>query len=177
MIPGGPKTKAQMFAMEKHGNQPHGCLTIADHILDVANNVYKHYDSNINFMPVDVVVEAAFLHDVVEDTDTSLDEIEKIFGWDIANLVSLVTDKNGKNRLERHLNTYHLIRSNADATLIKLCDRRHNHERSLKNSEVYTSMYKSEYLYFKFALYLPDEFTQLWSELDAQYEQMKGILS
>lgn len=170
------QTKAQIFAIERHGSQPHGCLTIKDHIEDVANNVCIHYDQNINYLPVDMVIEAAFLHDVVEDTDVTVDELEELFGLNIGALVSRVTDKSGKNRLERHLNTYHIIRRDPDAILIKLCDRRHNHERSLKNSETYMEMYKSEYLYFKFALYSPGMFTQLWAELDSQYEQMKELL-
>jgi hypothetical protein len=38
-------------------------------------------------------------------------------------------------------------------------------------------MYKAEYLYFKFALYKPHQFPKLWTELDAQYEEMKQRLS
>lgn len=35
---------------------------------------------------------AALLHDTVEDTDTTLDEIQKEFGSEIASIVAEVTD-------------------------------------------------------------------------------------
>jgi (p)ppGpp synthase/HD superfamily hydrolase len=39
-----------------------------------------------------VVLQAALLHDTVEDTDTTLEEIEREFGVDVRNVVNEVTD-------------------------------------------------------------------------------------
>ena len=95
----------------------------------------------------------------------------------MANVVNLLTDKDGRNRLERHLRTYHAIRRDPDAILIKLSDRRHNHERSIKYGEKYAIMYRDEYLRFKFALYNPGQFVELWRELDDQYKQLEDLLT
>lgn len=40
----------------------------------------------------DNVIEAGYLHDVIEDTEYTLDDIEKVFGSDIALLVKGATE-------------------------------------------------------------------------------------
>lgn len=167
---------ADAFAISRHGEQDHGCLKIKDHLFDVAANVEKHYDENVNLLARDKVISAAWLHDILEDTPTTLEEIEEKFGPFVAQVVNLLTDKKGRNRLERHLRTYHAIRTDPDATLIKLCDRRHNQDRSLKHGEHYAAMYEREYTYFKFALWTPHKFKKLWEELDWQYEELRKLL-
>lgn len=168
---------AGAFALERHGEQDHGCLKIGDHLRDVVDNVRKHYDPHVNIREIDEVLAAAWLHDIIEDTETTPDEIAERFGDSVEEVVSLLTDKAGRNRMERHLKTYHAIRQDNDATLIKLCDRRHNHERSIKHGEHYAAMYKDEYVYFKFSLWTPHRFKALWRELDCQYEQMVKMLT
>ena len=168
---------AEAFVLERHGKQDHGSLKIEYHLRDVVSNVRSHYDYRVNVLGPSVVIAAAWLHDVAEDTPTSLAEIEGVFGSNVSSLVALLTDKPGANRLERHLHTYHLIRDNIDAKLIKLCDRRHNHARSIAHGEHYMAMYLKEYTYFKFALWQPNQFRELWNELDSQYERMQERLS
>ena len=76
---------------------------------------------------------AALLHDVVEDTDTTLEEIKKLFGQDVAMLVDGVT-KLGKIPLftkeEQQAENVRkiLIAMSQDirVIIIKLCDRLHN---------------------------------------------------
>jgi len=173
----GIASRAREFALTRHGNQAHGCLNIGEHLEDVAINTMRHFDKNVNIAAFPEIEAAAWLHDVVEDTNTDLDEIEDNFGEGVAHIVNLVTDKYGRNRLERHLHTYHMIRQDPDALLVKLCDRRHNQERSLVHGERYLAMYEKEYNYFKFALWTPHKFQALWAELDQQYEDMKKALS
>ena len=168
---------AGAFALERHGEQDHGCLKIGDHLRDVVDHARKHYDPHVNIREIDEVLAAAWLHDIIEDTETTLDEISERFGDSVEEVVSLLTDKGGRNRMERHLRTYHAIRQDNDATLIKLCDRRHNHARSIKHGEHWMAMYRDEYVYFKFALWTPHRFKALWEELDNQHEEMKRKLS
>jgi guanosine-3',5'-bis(diphosphate) 3'-pyrophosphohydrolase len=47
------------------------------------------------------VVQAAILHDTVEDTDTSFDEIEAEFGVNVCQLVKEVTDDKSLPKAER----------------------------------------------------------------------------
>jgi (p)ppGpp synthase/HD superfamily hydrolase len=168
---------AAAFALERHGAQDHGCLKISDHLADVAGKALWHYDPHVNILEPEQVICAAWLHDIIEDTPTTLEEIEDMFGHQVGDVVNLLTDKEGRNRLERHLRTYHAIRTDPDATLIKLCDRRHNQDRSLKHGEHWMVMYEREYNYFKFALWTPHKFKKLWEELDWQNEEMKRKLT
>ena len=61
---------ASAFALERHGEQDHGCLKIGDHLSDVAENVRKHYDPYVNMSDPEPVIAAAWLHDILEDTQT-----------------------------------------------------------------------------------------------------------
>lgn len=168
---------AEAFALQRHGKQAHGSLKIGDHLRDVVDNVRKHYDPHVNYSDPEEVIAAAWMHDIIEDTDTDLDDIEPMFGERVGTIVGLLTDKQGRNRLERHLYTYHMIRTDPDALLIKLCDRRHNQARSIKHGEHWLAMYLKEFTYFKFALWTPHKFVALWDELDAQFEEMQRMTS
>lgn len=168
---------AGAFALSRHGKQPHGCLTIEDHLRCVVDNVRTHYDPHQNISDLDEVIAAAWLHDICEDTDTTSFEIAERFGERVGAIVELLTDKDGRNRIERHLRTYHAIRKDPDAILIKLCDRLHNQHRSIKHGEHWAAMYLKEFNYFKFSFWKPGQFVALWSQLDEQYEEMQRMLS
>lgn len=76
---------------------------------------------------------AAMLHDVVEDTDVTLEEIKKLFGQDVAMLVDGVTKLskapifNQDEQLAENVRKILLAMSqDIRVMLIKLCDRLHN---------------------------------------------------
>ncbi len=76
-------------------------------------------------------VIAAFLHDVVEDTATTLDDIEHLFGSDVAFLVRVVTkQKKDHYEMSKQLDNFKQIldsvRYDIRAILVKLSDRLHN---------------------------------------------------
>ena len=48
-----------------------------------------------------IVLQAALLHDTVEDTDTTLDEIEEHFGKAVRDVVAEVTDDKNLPKAER----------------------------------------------------------------------------
>jgi len=113
---------AYVFAQNKHAGQlrKFNNLPYITHPENVFNTVSKYSNSQ------DVKI-AAFLHDVIEDTDTSLDEIERAFGTNVAKLVDELTIPKWVTReteLQFLLNrTLHM---SSDALLIKLSDRLHN---------------------------------------------------
>ena len=79
-------------------------------------------------------VAAGFLHDVVEDTDTTIDDIRREFGDDVAFLVQVVTKPKSHapgqaDRAKQENNFRQLLdsmRRDIRAVLIKLADRLHN---------------------------------------------------
>ncbi|VBB06041.1 tgs [Lucifera butyrica] len=85
-------------------------------------------------LQIDIItISAALLHDVVEDTPISLEELEKQFGREIAMLVDGVTKLNRieyKSKEEQQLENYRkmflAMAKDIRVVLIKLADRLHN---------------------------------------------------
>lgn len=76
-------------------------------------------------------VMAAFLHDVVEDTPYTIDDINRMFGNDVAFLVRVVTkEKKEKYEMSKQVDNFKQmldsIKYDIRALLIKLADRLHN---------------------------------------------------
>ena len=70
------------------------------------------------------VIVAALLHDVVEDTDTTNDQIREKYGALVADLVAEVTDdRNLKKRERKDLQIEHAPGLSPGAKLIKIADK------------------------------------------------------
>lgn len=74
----------------------------------------------------EVMLAAAWLHDTVEDTPSTLNDISRHFGPAVAELVEMLTDSHpaeAKNRAARKVAHFrHTARASADAQTIKLAD-------------------------------------------------------
>jgi GTP diphosphokinase / guanosine-3',5'-bis(diphosphate) 3'-diphosphatase len=69
------------------------------------------------------ILAAAYLHDSVEDTKTSIADILESFGEEVAELVYWLTDaEQGKRSLRKTMSAWRLGRAPLDAKLIKLAD-------------------------------------------------------
>ncbi|MFA5132530.1 MAG: HD domain-containing protein [Candidatus Paceibacterota bacterium] len=157
--------KAIEFAKIAHGDQKYGDKPYFQHLLEVGMAVtlskmhYKHVGD-------DEVICAAFLHDVLEDTEVTRKQLIEEFGVKVADLVFAVTDEPGISRKEKKAKTLLKIAGAGDAaTLIKLCDRICNMRNSAGTS--FMDMYKKEAAEFKRVLYRKGLFEELWSEFDA----------
>lgn len=74
-----------------------------------------------------IVIQAAILHDTVEDTDTTFEEIESEFGFEVCKVVREVTDNKSLPKLERkRLQIEHAPSSSTRAKLVKLADKLYN---------------------------------------------------
>lgn len=73
------------------------------------------------------VLMAAILHDTVEDTDTTFDELEEHFGETVRNIVAEVTDDKSLPKQERkRLQIEHAKSVSHRAKLVKLADKLYN---------------------------------------------------
>ena len=70
------------------------------------------------------VLAAALLHDTIEDTNTSLEELEIVCGYAIAGIVNECTDNKKLNKLERkQAQIDHAAHISRKAKLVKLADK------------------------------------------------------
>ncbi|XP_060646282.1 guanosine-3',5'-bis(diphosphate) 3'-pyrophosphohydrolase MESH1 isoform X2 [Drosophila nasuta] len=75
----------------------------------------------------EAVLMAALLHDVVEDTDATFADLERLFGDDITGLVREVTDDKSLEKMERkRLQIVNAPKASRRAKLIKLADKLDN---------------------------------------------------
>ena len=92
---------------------------------------------------------AAALHDIIEDTNISYEQVEFAFGKEIADIVYSVTNEMGRTRLERFEKTYPKIASNRKGLIIKLADRIANIEFSHGIDSRHAKKYQEEWPAFK----------------------------
>lgn len=99
-----------------------------NHLTEVAELVAEASAGDISLMT------AAVLHDSVEDTEATLEELEALFGSEVAGLVAEVTDDKGlPKQVRKELQIEHAAQASARAQIIKLADKVSN-LRSLANS-------------------------------------------
>ncbi|KAM4596433.1 guanosine-3',5'-bis(diphosphate) 3'-pyrophosphohydrolase MESH1 [Fundulus diaphanus] len=113
------------FAAEKHRKQrrkdAEGTPYI-NHPIGVARIL--SYEGGVTDIEV---LQAALLHDTVEDTDTTPEELEAKFGPTVARIVQEVTDDKGLPKQERkRLQVEHAPHCSRQAKLVKLADKLYN---------------------------------------------------
>lgn len=118
----GAILRAASFAADKHRNQrrkdPAGSPYI-NHPLDVAHILW--FEGGVRD---EAVLVGAILHDTVEDTDTSLDEVEQIFGAQVRLYVDEVSDDTSLSRKQRKAaQLERAAHISSGARLIKLGDK------------------------------------------------------
>lgn len=110
---------ARDFAQEKHKNQKRGDGTTShfDHLEGVVYRLKSIGITDSN------VICAAWLHDILEKTDVTLDEIIQRFGKEVAVLVlSLTKSKDIPKKDIESQYIKQLSESSIEAKIIKLCD-------------------------------------------------------
>jgi (p)ppGpp synthase/HD superfamily hydrolase len=118
-------TRAYEFAAEKHVEQRRkgeAAEPYVNHLAEVAALVAQATAGG----DVEAVM-AAVLHDTVEDTDTTFEELAGQFGERVASLVAEVTDDKTLPKLERkRLQIEHAAHASHGAKIIKLADKTSN---------------------------------------------------
>ena len=115
---------AFLLAKEAHGQQKReaGGLPYILHPLAVALIVLEEMRQKDA-----AIVVAALLHDVVEDTAHTIEEIRDLFGGDVAFLVAAVTKPaRSKNQVDSFQHILASVKGDVRVLLLKLSDRLHN---------------------------------------------------
>jgi (p)ppGpp synthase/HD superfamily hydrolase len=105
-------------------------LEVAAAVAAAVGDEQERHGYHCGLVGEDMII-AAILHDTVEDTKVTLEDILREFGPDVAGLVDELTDKfvpaPGTNRAERkRKERERLMRCSPAAMLIKRCDVEHN---------------------------------------------------
>ena len=133
--------KTKKFGAEKHKGQKRkfGGKPYFTHPTRVADMIEEYTNDE------DMII-AAYLHDTIEDTATTYDEILKEFVERVANLVKeLTTDKNAAAKLGKAVYlTEKINKMSNEALTIKLCDRLDNLSGWVNEPEDFVMKYKTQ---------------------------------
>jgi len=150
---------AALYAATKHGEQKYGEHPYVKHLADVYNVLIEFGYTDPNLLT------AAWLHDVVEDTNTTTVEIWAAFGHKVGHLVSAVTNEPGVTHAERSKATYPKIAAAMpEAVALKLADRIANMRESIRTRSPMIDKYRAEAHGFIGALHIPGDHIALWKE-------------
>lgn len=115
--------RARDFALKAHKNMNHRrkytlapCAAHLQNVSDLVSSVTDEAE----------ILAAAWLHDVVEDTPTTLEDVESAFGRETAHLVDCLTTvskpSDGNRTVRMEIDRQHLARADSSAKTIKLAD-------------------------------------------------------
>jgi len=143
--------KAVNFAAIKHINQRRkdsAKTPYINHSIDVANFLAENGIEDLD------ILNGALLHDTIEDTDTTLDEIIRLFGSNVARIVDECSDDKSLSKVERKkTQIIHAKTISPHAKLVKLADKFSNINSLLESKPVNWSPEEaSGYVYWGMAV-------------------------
>jgi (p)ppGpp synthase/HD superfamily hydrolase len=142
----GPVLKALKFAAEKHSRQRRkdsDASPYVNHLIDIAEIL-----ASVGGIADLATLQGGILHDTIEDTETTADELERVFGPEVRRLIEEVTDDKRLPKLERkRLQIEHAPYLSTRAKLIKISDKISN-VRDVTHSPPaeWTLQHRQEYL-------------------------------
>ncbi|MGX7668765.1 HD domain-containing protein [Flavobacterium pedocola] len=115
------------FAAEKHAenNQtiPGTNLPYVVHLSNVAMEILIAFQETKHFN-IDFAIQVALLHDTLEDTDTTFEELKENFSLEIANAVAALTKRNDIPKDEKMNDSLNRIKElSKEVWAVKLADR------------------------------------------------------
>jgi len=160
---------ARDFAAWAHATQRYGDGPYLDHLDEVAEIVRALRGHT------EPMLDAAYLHDVVEDTPVTGNFLSEMFGPVVAVAVNMMTDPDGQNRAERkaalHARLAKLNRAEHSpriALVVKAADRLANVRACVRDGKAdLLRVYAREHAEFRAAAHRPGLCDALWDELDA----------
>lgn len=162
--------RSREFAVWAHAGQKYGEEPYVAHLDEVAATVAQYMPDGDD----DDFQDAAYLHDVVEDTPVTRSFVEEMFGVTVATAVEFLTDPEAPNRKERKRKLHdRLSRLDANrrpyrlALAVKAADRLSNVKRCVEEDNGrLLQMYAKEHPDFRAAVHRDGLCDNLWKELD-----------
>lgn len=153
-------SKIIAYAIEAHHNTNHlyDGKPYSVHLSLVSFYAQKY----INKIPKEFqedIISACWLHDTIEDTRNTYNDIKKISNERVSNIVYALTNEKGKTRKERANEKYYNgINNEQFAKFVKLCDRLANVKYSVDINSKMKKVYQEENEYFIKSLFNEDYF-------------------
>lgn len=123
--------RAKEFAIKAHGTQKYGKMPYEYHLQQVVSKLI-HWRDLGQWEITDECLAVAWLHDVLEDTETSLTDLEDHFGDEVGYQV-LILSKNEPYPYDVYIS---LIKKEGVAKLVKIADTLSNLEASILSGEM-----------------------------------------
>lgn len=160
------------FAVQAHGDQKYGDFPYVTHLDEVVAILREFGFTTPEHEAV------GYLHDVVEDTGTTKDDLQAEFGFIITNAVLFCTDAEGPNRKGRKAATYlrcrEVIQLNAAlptmsvpiGVVVKLADRLAHLRACRRTGSPLLQMYLKESEVFRETYCIPGLCDSMWAEYE-----------
>lgn len=129
--------RARNYAIKFHGDQKFGNYPYVFH-LDMVHEIA------VKFNLGELYEIAAYLHDLIEDTAVTKQDLKNNFGQEAAEIVFCVSGF-GENRKEKQKDIYEKLQYNIQAINLKMCDRLANLIASKINKPKLFETYVKEY--------------------------------
>ena len=189
--------KAYNFAKEKHGDQKRN--SGEPYIIHPLQVAYTLATMGLD----EKTIAAALLHDVVEDTDATSEDLAKMFGQEVADMVAGVTKLSTlqfatieETQVENYRKMFLAMGKDIRVILIKLADRLHNmrtlkflrRERQIANAKETMELYsplanrlglyniKAELDDLSFKYLYPEEYREIVEGIDKKKEERLKFL-
>lgn len=149
---------AKDFAFQAHSNHyfPDGRRYFTH--LETVSKLSKQALDHDSSLDEGVLLSTAYLHDTIEDTEATSEDIFKIFGFIIADAVSALTKDKSLPKVEQMDNSLHrIIRMSKEVWVVKMADRIANLSQTLllsdkKWSPEYKEYYRNEAILINYTL-------------------------
>lgn len=153
---------AREFAVAAHGDQRYGDRPYVQH-LDAVAELLQPFGETAQVI--------GYLHDVVEDTAVTPEQVRSAFGDHVARCVLLLSDEAGGNRRDRKARSHaKLAKVSGEAELaliVKAADRLANlRESAAGGASSKLEMYRREHAAFRAAAYRIGLCDDLWLEIE-----------
>lgn len=134
---------ARAFAKRRHGDQRR----------KYDNTPYWHHLRNVAgiveaFGGSEVMIAAAWAHDLVEDTDVTLDEVTAVLGFEVRTLVYYLSDlsrpEDGNRETRKAIDRSHIKSAPPEAQTIKLADLIDNTASIVQHDKNFARVYLAE---------------------------------